>query len=266
MQESDIDWCTHTWNLFTGCWGPGGTPEHPNWCPGCYAKRTAENEFYGRAFPNKFIPTFHPERLREPGRYRKPAIIFSDSMSDFFGDWFKTEDILSGLNIMNEYRGAHWHKFVILTKNPERMYQILRDYQDPPEYLKNVYFGTSVTGNGSIIDPICEESTRLFGLRAVHDLGYNTVISFEPLTVDPRLLIIKVGGIDWVDWIVTGALTKQGRTVTPLDPTWITSLIRSTRCNIPVLVKRNAQIYEQIGNRPRFPADLLPIAQYWGKA
>jgi protein gp37 len=37
MNKTRIEWCTHTWNPVTGCWGPGGTVEAPKLCWYCYA-------------------------------------------------------------------------------------------------------------------------------------------------------------------------------------------------------------------------------------
>ena len=176
MQKTKIEWATHTWNPMTGCL---------HGCPYCYAKQTAENPFLSRAFPYGFEPHFYPNRLREPMALKNPAIVFADSMSDLFGDWWTIDQIRQVLFVMNDYRGAHWHKFVVLTKNPKRMAAILSEpaiIYDPPDHFKNIYFGTSISGDIAGDTP---ELDRLIALKDVHDLGYKTVISIEPLLHDP---------------------------------------------------------------------------------
>jgi Protein of unknown function (DUF3102)/Protein of unknown function (DUF5131) len=77
-----VDWAWYTWNPVTGC-------EHD--CIYCYARDIA-NRFY----PEKFQPTFHPERLQAPHNTPLPPEaatdigarnVFTVSMGDLFGKW-----------------------------------------------------------------------------------------------------------------------------------------------------------------------------------
>ncbi len=63
-----IEWTDATWNPTTGCdkVSPG--------CKHCYAERITER--FPQAFPQGFRFTLHPERLREPYRWRKPRRVF----------------------------------------------------------------------------------------------------------------------------------------------------------------------------------------------
>ena len=77
MNATKIEWCFgrngeqgYTWNPITGC---------TLGCAYCYARAMARR-FGG----GDFKPTFHPERLHEPERRKKPARIFVCSMGDFF--------------------------------------------------------------------------------------------------------------------------------------------------------------------------------------
>ena len=255
MNRTKIEWATHVHNIMTGCL---------HGCPYCYARKTAENPFYRRAFPYGFEPHFYEERLNEVRKLRKPAIIFMDSMSDLFGSWWTDEQILKVLHIMDWMRGVHWHKYVVLTKNPVRMLEILERYAktDGANRLKNVYFGTSVTGLGDE-----KEIARIAYLWGVHALGYKTVLSIEPLLYDPTTLL-RTGsdGIVWIDWIIIGGQTKP--TKYPKTE-WISSALNA-RKNLrqPAYLKENCQPPgDQIfmGFKD-FPEDLLPIAQEWGKA
>ena len=265
INPTGIGWCTHSWNPFTGCCHPWNEPYKGNplirACEYCYAIKTAENKRGTKAFPLGFTPTFHPERIEDPIKFKRPAIIFADSMSDIFGDWWLSHQIQQVLFTMDPFRGAHWHKFVVLTKNPERMVRELEIYPGGPEYQENTYFGTSVTGAGPE-DPVrlLQESSRIASLRKVHEMGFKTVISMEPLLNDPKCLLAGSGGITWADWIIIGGQT--GPVKIPQHH-WVINALYFTKCNQPVFIKSNAGP-EWVDHQ--FPADLKSIAEKWGKA
>jgi protein gp37 len=252
--DKNIGWCTHTHNIGTGCLN-----KELGICnvEACYARQTAENPFYRKAFPYGFKPHFYEERIRQVQRLRKPAIIFMDSMSDTFGSWWSEEQILKVLHIMDCLRGVGWHKYIVLTKNPARMVETLGRYAktDGVDRLENVYFGTSVTG---LYDG--REIIRLDCLKKVHEMGYKTVLSMEPLLYDPAHLLTY--NINWLDWILVGGQTKP-----PIKPKieWLMQIGRVVD-HQPVFIKENAGLRDQTRLTKQFPADLLPIAQAWGKA
>jgi len=71
-----IEWTDYTWNPITGCL---------HGCPYCYAKKITKR--FPKNYPNGFNPTFYPERLDDPGKVKKPSMIFTVSMGDMFGSW-----------------------------------------------------------------------------------------------------------------------------------------------------------------------------------
>jgi len=249
MNRTKIEWCTHVHNIMTGCL---------HGCPYCYARKTAENPFYHKAFPYGFEPHFYPERMSEVQKLKKPAIIFMDSMSDIFGSWWTDEQILKVLHIMDYMRGVHWHKYVVLTKNPERMSEVLGGYAktDGVDRLKNVYFGLSLDGFASDAN-----YDRLAELYEIHKGGFKTVLSLEPLLYNPEQLVGSSIGIAWLDWIIVGGQTKP--TKIP-EERWVINIAKATYPGQPLLVKKNCG--EGYGNHFHdFPVDLLPIAVAWGK-
>lgn len=140
MNKTRIEWTDYTWNPVTGCWGPGGTAEKPNRCPYCYAVGVAER-FYVTpgdmvSQGDPFAPTFHPERLDQPSKVKKPSRIFVGSMTDLFGDWVPSQWILTVLEVAD--KNPH-HVFQFLTKNPKRLSQ-WNGYWPP-----NCWVGTTVT-------------------------------------------------------------------------------------------------------------------------
>ena len=71
--DTKIEWTDATWNPVTGC------SKVSAGCENCYAERMAKR-LAGRcgypAAPGEFTPTFHPERLEEPLRWRKARRVF----------------------------------------------------------------------------------------------------------------------------------------------------------------------------------------------
>jgi protein gp37 len=247
MNLTDIEWATHCHNIMTGCL---------HGCPYCYARKTAENPFYRKAFPYGFEPHFYQERIQQVAKLKKPAIIFMDSMSDLFGSWWTDEQILKVLHVMDNMRGVHWHKYVVLTKNPARMVEILGRYciTDGVDRLNNVYFGTSITGLGDAL-----ENSRIICLNMIHRAGYKTVLSMEPLLHCPPESIPLYG----VDWLIIGGQTKPTKEI-PIE--WLLYFC-GMNIKIPVFLKENTGLQNLREKRKdMFPADLLPIAQAWGKA
>jgi len=250
MNRTKIEWATHVHNIMTGCL---------HGCPYCYARKTAENPFYRRAFPYGFEPHFYPERLNEVQKLKKPAIIFMDSMSDIFGNWWTDEQILKVLHIMDSFRGVHWHKYVVLTKNPERMSEVLMRYSktDGADRLQNVYFGLSLDGFASDAN-----YDRLAELYEIHSWDYKTLLSLEPLNNNPSALVRSGIGFTWLDWIIVGGQTKPAN-IPPEE--WVITIAKETHPGQPLFIKKNCG--GGYGNHFHdFPADLLPIAQAWGKA
>lgn len=148
MNLTKIEWTDFTWNVVTGCWGPGGTAEKPNRCAYCYAQGIAKrfNPFEKTGYVqlkmqcvnnDPFQPLFWPDRLSEPAKVKKPSRIFVCSMADLFGDWVPDEWIEAVLNRTQRADYSH-HTFQFLTKNTKR----LKDFNPWP---KNCWIGATVT-------------------------------------------------------------------------------------------------------------------------
>ena len=79
-QATKIGWTDATWNQVTGCTkiGPG--------CGNCYASRFAERwrGIEGHPYEQGFDLRLWPNRVDQPIRWRKPRLIFVNSMSDLF--------------------------------------------------------------------------------------------------------------------------------------------------------------------------------------
>lgn len=117
-----ISWTSETWNPTTGCSkvSPG--------CSNCYAERLSLRFGWSKkpwtpenAAENVVL---HPERLDMPLRWKKPRLIFVDSMSDLFHERVTDEFIADVFAVM---RLADHHSFQVLTKRSERMRAFLSD-------------------------------------------------------------------------------------------------------------------------------------------
>jgi protein gp37 len=179
-----IEWTDATWNPASGCLHDKlGICKLP-----CYARAKAENPFYRKAFPNKFKPTFYPERLLDPVKQKQPRTIFVCSMGDMFGRWVPEGWLIE---VFDAIKAAPQHTYCLLTKNPERMYAWSR--QDWLNEHDNVWWGTTVTG--------VEDTERIGQLQDLE--SDNLFISFEPLLAVPSELYL-----DCIKGVIIGAQTK----------------------------------------------------------
>ncbi len=116
MAKTKIEWADRVWNPVTGC------TKVSEGCRYCYADR------YWHRFHQdvKFSQVqMRPEKLEEPLHWKKPARIFVDSMGDLFHEDVSIEFIEKIFAIC---RIAEEHTFIILTKRPKRMYELLNSF------------------------------------------------------------------------------------------------------------------------------------------
>lgn len=104
-----IQWTDETWNPVTGC------DRVSAGCVNCYAAGVAKRFWGDRPFSDV---QFHPERLEQVKRWRKPRRVFVDSMGDIFHGSVTDEQLD---RIFAAMYFAKRHTFQVLTKRPERM-------------------------------------------------------------------------------------------------------------------------------------------------
>ena len=130
--NSQIEWTDATWNPITGC------TKVSQGCKNCYAERVTER--FGRG-PFSEIKV-HPERFDQPFRWKRPRLIFVNSMSDLFHEKL---DVAVIKRIFEEMIRAPQHTYQVLTKRPERMAAFLNlwgEWADNP--ASHIWLGTSV--------------------------------------------------------------------------------------------------------------------------
>src|SRR5713226_5428696 len=107
---SSIEWTEATWNPVAGCSkvSPG--------CAHCYAEK------FSLRFGRSALPwtpenaaanvVLHPARLEQPLRWRRPRMIFVNSMSDLFHELVPASFVRQVFEVM---AAAEQHTFQILT-------------------------------------------------------------------------------------------------------------------------------------------------------
>ena len=227
--STGIEWTDRTWNPLTGC-----TKVTPG-CDHCYAK-TMHERFNG---PGSFdTVTLHPERLDQPLRWRKPARVFVNSMSDLFHRDVPDEYIAWVFGVMAL---APEHTFQILTKRHGRMRSLLssgdfrrmvgervgvregvyrRELVGWP--LPNVWAGVSV------------ENQQWADLRPDALRGTPAAVRF--LSVEPLLGPVTVD-LTGIDWVIVGG--ESGPGARPMHPGWARSLRdQCVAAGVPFLFKQ----------------------------
>lgn len=149
-QNSGIEWTDATWNPVTGC-----TPVSSG-CANCYAMTLAHRllaDHYRARVPvtdtafnrgDPFAVRLWPERLADPSRWRKPKMVFVNSMGDLFHDEIPEAFVRAVFEVM---LAVDHHVYQVLTKRPARMLRFVRRHSDlfPRSELPcHIWLGTSV--------------------------------------------------------------------------------------------------------------------------
>ena len=193
MKNSKIEWTESTWNPLTGC-----TKISPG-CEHCYAERMAKRlQSMGvKSYINGFKLTVHENLLSIPLSWKKPRIVFVNSMSDLFHKDVPDDFILKVFSIM---RKCSHHTFQILTKRSSR----LAYFANKIDWPSNVWMGISIENE--------DYTYRIDNL--LHSSANVKFVSFEPL-LGP-ITNLQLNGIDWV--IVGG---ESGPHARPMAEEWV---------------------------------------------
>ena len=194
---SKIEWTETTWNPVTGC------TKITRGCDNCYAERFAERfrGTPGHPYEPGFDLTLRPERLSQPLSWKRPRMIFVNSMSDLFHKDVPTEFIDKVFNTMEK---ADWHVFQILTKRSPIMRDYLRRRYGSDLVPQHIWCGVSV-----------EDNKAAARIRHLQDAPITTrFLSIEPL-------LGPVGDIDieGVSWVIVGG--ESGPGARPMDADWV---------------------------------------------
>jgi protein gp37 len=202
---SAIEWTEATWNPVTGCSkvSPG--------CAHCYAETLSLRFGHSRkpwtpanADENVIV---HPDRLDQPTRWRRPRMIFVNSMSDLFHELVPLAFVQQVFDVMVS---AEQHTFQVLTKRPESALQIAEALPWP----ENVWLGVSI------------ENSRFTG-RA--DILREIPASVRFISAEPLLGSLFENGqrrspldLTRINWLIAGG--ESGHRYRPVHVEWIREL------------------------------------------
>jgi protein gp37 len=191
--NSAIEWTEATWNPVTGCMkiSPG--------CKNCYAERMAVRlQAMGQErYRDGFKVTLHEYLLELPLHWRKPRLIFVNSMSDLFHVDVPMEFIE---RVFAAMQAAHWHTFQVLTKRSDR----LRELGPRLPWPSNVWMGVSVE-SANYVDRIADL------------LEVPAHVRF--LSVEPLLGPIPELPLAGVHWVIVGG--ESGPRARPIEADWV---------------------------------------------
>jgi protein gp37 len=194
--KSAIEWTGATWNPSTGCdsLSPG--------CENCYAERlTRRLKAMGqKKYSNGFQLTLHPDTLELPLRWKKPQVIFVNSMSDLFHHEVPLDYIQ---RVFATMRTASWHQFQILTKRSGR----LQAFSDKIDWPSNVWMGVSV-------------ESKAYTARIDHLRRTGARIKF--LSLEPLLGPLERLNLKGIDWVIVGG--ESGPGARSMHPDWVKSI------------------------------------------
>lgn len=225
--ESSIEWTDATWNPVRGC-----TKISPG-CKNCYAERFAErfrgvkNHPYEQGFDLRLVP----EKLGEPLRWRKPRMIFVNSMSDLFHEQVPDDYIEAVARVMV---AAKWHTFQILTKRSDRLCTLLRTTLGFAASQPHIWWGVSV-------------ENRKHGLPRVADLR-SAPAAVRFLSIEPLLENLGTLNLKGINWVIVGG--ESGPGARPIRKEWVLSLRdQCRRVGVPFFFKQWGGARKKVAGR-----------------
>lgn len=209
--DSKIEWTESTWNPVSGC------TKLSAGCLNCYAERMANRlKAMGQTrYENGFKVTLHPQALKEPYSWKKPRVVFVNSMSDLFHKDIPDDFIQKVFTVMNENTQ---HTFQILTKRSER----LRGLAPLLDWSDNIWMGVTVEDNDNV--------GRVDDLRRIP-----AAVRF--LSMEPLLGPVPDLELNGIDWIIVGGESGPGSR--PMEEEWVLAIKGKCRqTDVPFFFKQ----------------------------
>ena len=194
--NSKIEWTENTWNPVTGC------TKISAGCQNCYAYTMANRLMLmgNEKYANGFDVTMHEYCLEDPLKWKKPSLIFVNSMSDLFHEDIPLSFIEKVFDVMNR---ASWHTFQVLTKRADRLEKVANKLN----WTDNIWQGVTIEN--------IDYKNRIDSLRKIPSKV--KFVSFEPL-------IGEINEIDLsqIDWAIVGG--ESGPKAREMNPEWVYSI------------------------------------------
>jgi len=183
-KDSSIEWTESTWNPVTGC------TKISDGCKNCYAERMAKR-LSAMGHPNYkygFTVSCHEHVLDLPLNWRKPKMVFANSMSDLFHKNVNLSFIKKVFLTMNK---ARWHCFQVLTKRSNRMVKLSKKLN----WTSNIWMGVTVESY--------HYKNRILDLQ-------ETPANVKFLSLEPLIGPISKIPLEGIDWVIVGGESGPG--------------------------------------------------------
>lgn len=267
MSDTKIEWADKVWNPVTGC------SKVSTGCKNCYAERLFPR-VYGRdtfkyypgtrhpgTRPRKFINVkLHPDRLNQPLHWKKPRMVFVNSMSDLFHEDVPDDFINKIWTIMLV---CHRHTFQILTKRPERMAKFFKEKKhswsagsDPFDMPKNIWLGVSIENQETADERIpfllqVPTTIRFLSCEPLLDrINLNNVWAKMP---SGGKILYNIVANKRINWIIVGG--ESGPNFRPMHLNWAREIRDQCKeAGVPFFFKQTA-------GKKEIPEDLM-IREY----
>lgn len=200
--RSSIEWTEVTWNPVTGCdrISPG--------CDNCYALRLAKRlkamgqpRYQTDGDPETSGPGFglacHDDLVEQPLSWRKPRLVFVNSMSDLFHPDVSLDFIH---RVFATMENTPQHTYQVLTKRSKRLGSIADDLPWPP----NVWMGVSV-------------ESAIYRFRINHLRQVPAKVRF--LSIEPLIAPVDELDLAGIQWVIAGG--ESGPGARPIEETWV---------------------------------------------
>jgi len=148
-------------------------------------------------YQNGFSLTCHNNELEQPYSWKKPRMIFVNSMSDLFHENMPLDFIVEVFKVMNR---CPQHTFQVLTKRAD----ILEKYFPLLNWTPNIWMGVTVESNKVI--------KRIDTLRKVP-------ASIKFLSIEPMLSPLPNLNLFNIDWVIVGG--ESGQKARPIKEEWV---------------------------------------------
>lgn len=200
-ETSKIEWTDATWNPVRGC-----TKISPG-CVHCYAETFAERfrGVSGHPYEQGFDLRLVPDKLTQPLLWRRPKMIFVNSMSDLFQEGVPDDYVEAVARVMT---AAKWHTFQVLTKRSERLRDLLNTKLRFAAKQPHVWWGVSV-------------ENRKHGLPRIDHLRHSSAVK-RFLSIEPLLEDLGKINLDDINWVIVGG--ESGPRARPMDIAWARSI------------------------------------------
>jgi len=211
MKNSRIEWTESTWNPVTGC------TKISSGCLNCYAERMARRlkAMGQKNYRNGFKVTCHRHTLDMPLRWKKPQMVFVNSMSDLFHKDVPDDFIL---DIFSTMRQAKQHQYQILTKRAKRLAKLSPELP----WRKNIWMGVTVEA--------ADHKYRIDYLRY-------TGAKIKFLSLEPLLGDLGELNLNEIDWVIVGG--ESGPGARPIEIAWVRNIREQCHArNVPFFFKQ----------------------------